>query len=170
MIHELMETEMCEPIGNLEHTLNRAFLAARLLTGSAGQAETAVQDAIGLWDPDEDTEEALFQEVLKAAVRFPAEFAVSNWGVSNWREAGSPLPAELQAVLRLSPRFRQCYVLRVLLGQSREACSRLLGLTSERIDEYTCSALRALAQPSTARFEQVTFEQPAWAGRIRWNG
>ena len=168
MTDELVDTEMCESIGNLEHTLNGAFLAARLLTGSIGQAETAVQEAIESWDPDEDAEEALFQQVLKAAVRFPAEFAVSNWGISNWREAGSPLPAELQAVLRLSPRFRQCFVLRILLGQPPEVCARLLGLSEERVDEYTCAGLKSLADLSPVKFEQLAFTQPASATRIRW--
>jgi hypothetical protein len=161
--YELVETEMCGTTDNLENTLSGAFLAAHLLTGSASQAEAAVQEAIESWDPDDDTEEKLFQLVLKGAVRVPAE-----WAVLNWTETGSSLPTELQAVLRLSSRFRQCFVLRILLRLSREESGRLLGVGLDRVDEYTCASLRSLAELSTAGLEQLTIQQLSWTRTIRW--
>jgi hypothetical protein len=138
----------------LQHAgINRAFLAAHLLTGSAERAERAIMEAIALWDLDQSDNE-LFEQVLRAAVQGTVEDvqAIPNG-------AGSPnthLPAELQAVLRLAPQLRQCYVLRVLVGLPRQACASLLHLSSQQVDHYTCAALRCfpfLVAPSCAATE-----------------
>ena len=133
--------------------IDRAFLAAHLLTGSPEQAECAVLEAIASWSPDRSQDE-LFEKVLHAAVRGAAEDAQS---LAN--EADSPdtsLPGPLQAVLRLAPLVRQCYVLRVLVRLPRKACASLLDLSLQRVDQYTCAALRCLpllAQPTSAATE-----------------
>ena len=165
MTHELVDTEMCGTTDNLENTVNGAFLAAHLLTGSSRQAEAAVQEAIEAWDSDDDSEETFVKLVLKSAAAMPAE-----WTVLNWTDTGSSLPAELQAVLRLSPRLRQCFVLNILLRLSREECGRLLGLSLDRVNEYTGAALRCLSDLTTVGFEQLTLQQVGWTRTIRWTG
>jgi DNA-directed RNA polymerase specialized sigma24 family protein len=133
--------------------IDRAFLAAHLLTGGSEQAECAIVEAIASWGPDR-SEDELFEQVLQAAVRNTVE---DEQLLANQADlSGASLPSELQAVLRLAPQLRQCYVLRVLVGLPRQACATLLGLSLQRVDQYTCAALRCLpllAQPAPARAE-----------------
>ena len=113
--------------------IDRAFLAAHLLTGSPEQAECAVLEAIASWGPD-GSEDELLNKVLHVAVRGAAEDAQS---LAN--EADSPdasLPVALQAVLRLAPLVRQCYVLRVLVRLPRKVCSSLLLVVGTRRSIY----------------------------------
>jgi len=135
--------------------LNRAFLAAHLLTGGSERAECAVMEAIASWSPDQSDDE-LFEQVLRAAVRgtvgdgqsFPNRVDLP----------GAALPAELQAVLRLAPQLRQCYVLRVLAGLPRQSCASLLHLSAQQVDQYTCAALECLpflGAPSSAATEYL---------------
>jgi DNA-directed RNA polymerase specialized sigma24 family protein len=160
--YEIVEIETGETRADLGHELDRAFLTAHLMTGNREQAEVAVLEAISSWDPESGTREILFEEVLRAAVRNPEAYASPGW---KEKLAGEPaLPAELQAVLRLSPRYRQCVVLRILLGRSREACARLLGFPPEGVDDCVCRALRSLAERSTAGFQQLI-----WTREFRWS-
>jgi len=119
--------------------IDRAFLAAHLLTGSLEQAESAVLEAIASWTPSAG-EDALLERVLHAAVRGTAEDAHSPANDA----PGTYLPAALQAVLRLEPLPRHCYVLRVLVGLPRQVCASLLRLSFERLDHFTCAALKCL--------------------------
>jgi hypothetical protein len=119
--------------------LDRALLTAHLLTGSLQQAEEATLEAIDSWKPDKEPEEVLFQNVLEAAAQAQAEAYSSNQDSS-----ASYLPHELQAILRLAPQLRRCFVLRILVGLPAEVCGRLLGLHSEQVDEYTCAGLQSL--------------------------
>jgi len=135
----------------LQHPgIDRAFLAAHLLTGGSEQAECVIMGAIASWGP-EQSEDELFEQVLRAAVRNPVE---DEQLLANQADLpGASLPSELQAVLRLAPQLRQCYVLRVLVGLPRQACAALLRLSLQRIDQYTCAALRCLpllARPASA--------------------
>jgi hypothetical protein len=144
------QTQICEMDRRLEGATSRAFLAAHLLTASAQQAESAVLEAIDSWDPDGDTEEALFQRVLKIALRRQSGPAPLS---SNLPEAGaSLLPPELEAVLRLAPPLRCCFVLRVLAGFSRQVSAQLLDLLARQVDQYTNAAMKCLpfltAQPN----------------------
>jgi len=116
--------------------ISRAFLTAHLLTGNAEQAERVTLKAIGSWNPEEESEEALFQNVFDAAVRSPVKLKSEP--------ASAYLPAELNAVLRLSPELRSCFVLRVLMRLPSQVCARLLDLRSDSVDNYTCAALRCL--------------------------
>jgi DNA-directed RNA polymerase specialized sigma24 family protein len=107
---------------------------AHLLTGNPEQAETVVSEAIEWWNSDEDNGDELFQEVLNAAIR--CEIA------SESRQ--SYLPAELRAVLSLSPLLRRCFVLRMLAGLPRQVCSRLLHVDSRLVDQCTRAAVKIL--------------------------
>ncbi len=141
-------------VANQQHAaIDRAFLAAHLLTGDAEQAERAIMEAIAWWSPDQSDSE-LFEQVLRAAVQSTVEDAQS---IPNGADSpGTPLPAELQAVLRLAPQPRQCYVLRILVGLPHQACASLLHLSLQHVDHYTCAALRCLpflVAPSCAATE-----------------
>jgi hypothetical protein len=120
--------------------LCRAFRAILLLTGSAAHAEDAVLSAIQSTEP----EEASDQRLLLGAV----EAALEREGHANSGCVPPALCPELGRVLRLMPARRHCFVLRILIGFSREVCSRLLHLNVEEIDEITCTAARELALSS----------------------
>jgi len=119
-----------------EDPIGRAFLMAHLLTGNIEQAERATMEAIDLWNPGDDTEATLLLKVLDAAARAEIKYAPGR--------PGYDLPGELQAVFRLEPQPRRCFVLRVLAGLPLEACARLLHLDSRRLERYTCAAFQCL--------------------------
>jgi hypothetical protein len=119
--------------------LDRALLTAHLLTGSLEQAEKATLEALDSWNPDDEPEEELLQHVLDAAARAQVEPNPDHPDSS-----GSYLPSELNAVLRLAPQLRRCFVLRILAGLPTDVSARLLGLRSEQVDEYTCAGLQSL--------------------------
>lgn len=130
--------------GGFEQTIGRAFLTAHLLTGSIQRAEGAVLEAIDSFDPDRDSEDRLFSSALHASVYLHAEDGLGS-GCNRPEEVGFFLPAELHAVLKLSPQARRCFVLRVLHGLPVQACARLLDLNVRKVDGYTCAALQSLA-------------------------
>lgn len=100
--------------------LDEAFLAARLITGSICGAEQAVEDAIEGLGPDLSAE-ALLVGTARAAVQ---QRKYED-------ESPSMLPLELQALSLLSPSDRNCFVLHVLMGLDREACSEILELSRD---------------------------------------
>jgi hypothetical protein len=120
--------------------VDRALLTAHLLTGNLQQAEKATLDAIESWNPGEEPEQVLFENVLNAAARVQAEPRPNNIDSS-----GSYLPNDLIAVFRLAPQLRRCFVLRILVGLPVKVCARLLHLQAGQVDEYTCAALQCLA-------------------------
>jgi len=126
----------------IEDIVGRAFLTALLLTGNTDQAESATMAAIDSWNPDDETEEVLFQKTLAMAARAPIKRAPSS---SNEPDvAGSCLPVELQRVLKLARPLRRCFVLRVLVGLPPRVCAKLLRSDSRRVDQYSCDACRCL--------------------------
>jgi len=126
----------------IDDIVGRAFLTALLLTGNTDQAESATMAAIDSWNPDDETEEVLFEKALAMAARARIEPASSYW---NERDvAGSCLPVELQRVLRLARPLRRCFVLRVLVGLPPRVCAKLLRSDSRRVDRYSCDASRYL--------------------------
>jgi DNA-directed RNA polymerase specialized sigma24 family protein len=131
-----IEDSIDEAQAGLEQTISRAFRAAHLLTGGEEQAEIAVARALDSWDPDDNDEQGLFELALTAAL---------HGHVPSLQEpAGSRLPVELRAVLRLPWELRRCFVLRTLVGWPREMCARLLDLSIQQVDDYTSAALRQL--------------------------
>jgi hypothetical protein len=129
---------------SVEHTINKAFLTAHLLTGSIAQAENAVTDALASWDRDKASLEDLFRAVLDGAVRRQDSGAPSS---KEPESAGWRLPSELQTVLALPLELRRCFVLRMLAGLSVAMCARLLQLHPRRVKQYTCAALKCLLSP-----------------------
>ena len=138
----------------IKHLTNRALVAAHLLTGSPEQAEQAVLEGIDSWNPDEEPEEALFDRVVEAAVRPSVQQIPSAADDQH-------LPRELRPILKLAPQPRSCFVLRILLGLPSKVCGRLLGLDSDRADEYTIEALECLGSdledvPTPQRWRKKT--------------
>jgi len=132
-----------ETKSGIEHTMSKAFRTAHLLTASIEQAERAVIAAMDSWEPD-GGDEALFHQVVYAAVRAQVRDIAPSPGEP---DSTAFLPTELQAVIHLSPELRNCFVLRILVGMSRQACARLLDLHCRQVDEYTCAALKRLPAP-----------------------
>ena len=126
----------------IEDIVGRAFLTAHLLTGNMDQAESATMAAIDSWNPDDETEEVLFEKALAMAARARIKPASSYWNEPD--VAGSCLPVELQRVLRLARPLRRCFVLRVLVGLPPRVCAKLLRSDSRRVDQYSCDASRYL--------------------------
>ncbi len=123
--------------------LSQCFLAAILLTANKGRAEAAVVGSISLLECEFTSDGALLRGTIKASLASSASFAEQT--VGELAEAGSALPLELRHVLHVSQDLRQCFVLRILLGLSREACAALLGIDVQHIDELTCASVFQLA-------------------------
>ena len=155
MEYVISAMEAFETQRRIKQTIGRAFLAAQLLTAKTEQAESAVVEAMESWDPDDDSEEVLFLQVLRSALQAEVECVPSS---SNDPDSPiSMLPAELKAVLSLPPQLRHCFVARLLVGFSREICARLLHLHSRQVDQYTRAALQRLPFLDERSFENKIF-------------
>jgi len=163
MEYGVAEIKGCETQDCVQQAIGRAFLTAHLLTASTAQAEDAVMVALDSWEPGEEDAEALLQRTLATAAgqidRGPAAQD------STEQDVPGCVPAELQAVLRLPARLRQCYVLRILAGQPREVCARLLDLHPQQVDQYTNAAMQCL--PLMKRCSGG-FEYLVWKERLDW--
>jgi hypothetical protein len=115
-----------------------AFRTALLLTGEVLRAETAMAFAIRSLNSGQILDEALLLGTLKAAVSSSKDCEL--------RSEPPSLPLALRCVLRLATDHRHCFVLRVLVGLSRDECSRLLSRATDQIDVDTAGALEELAR------------------------
>ena len=124
--------------------VSRTFVTAYLLTGRIDLAERATLEAIDAWQPDIESCEALFRHGVTSALRNGRRRDPP--GLKNTRDdvAHSFLPAALQAVLDLKPTLRQAFVLRFLVGFSRDECAGLLGASAERVERAACTATKVL--------------------------
>src|SRR5580700_7264250 len=104
----------CERAGNAMRTkeitmadvVARSFRTAYLLTNSTEEAESAVLAGIESWNPDGESDEALFHKVMCAAARSHHQWEPPvRTGALLW------LPEELRVVLTLAPPIRRCFVL-----------------------------------------------------------
>jgi hypothetical protein len=123
-------------------SLSPAYLAAILLTGSAQSAEQAV--VRGLYATDMN---ATNEELLRAAVIGSTEI-MRTARQHEVARGVPPLPIELQNVLQLPTRVRQCFVLRLLLAMPEDFSARLLDLDVGVLDRNIALAAQALAQVS----------------------
>jgi DNA-directed RNA polymerase specialized sigma24 family protein len=135
------------------HSVQRAFLTARLLTGSVRCAEAAVGMAIRRWDERGALEDAL----LRGAV----EVSLTDCAFPQDPPDEAALPDALRGVLGLSPRLRRPYVLRALAQWPAETCARMLGLTERQVERRTGIAAARLAASFTSRNERREYEQAA---------
>jgi DNA-directed RNA polymerase specialized sigma24 family protein len=123
--------------------IRRVWTAAFLLSGDATQAEDAVADAILSTDTDDFETEAFMTRVLSLSIQRSRNS--SKRSIQKTSEIWVTLPAELQHVLSLPLRLRDCFVLRVLIGLPRETCHQMLQVNDEELGNFVCLALAQLA-------------------------
>ena len=125
----------------MHETVENAFIAGLLLTGSVERAETAILESVRMSCPDDIFGESLFRRV----VHYSIDQQVNGTNKPGELDrASSILPFELRCVLSLSQQLRYCYVLRILIGLPREVCAWLLHLEMSQIDQHTCTAILKL--------------------------
>lgn len=122
--------------------LGKSFLVAHLLTGSASQAERAVERAIDICCPTPGIGKRLFEVTLQLAVSGRIGLLVS---MEQDRTTDVVLPPELRRVLTLPRRLRYCFVLRVLVGMSPRTCASILHLSAPEVNQYSCRAIKHLS-------------------------
>ncbi len=149
----------------IHETLENAFIAGLLLTGSVERAESAILESVRISCPDDLFSEALFRRVVHYSINQQVETPTAH--ERDLDRAESILPFELRCVLRLSLNLRYCYVLRILVGLPREVCAWLLQMDSSQIDEYTCAAILELprVQEKMKRCTDIGSERKAFQNR-----
>jgi|HubBroStandDraft_5_1064220.scaffolds.fasta_scaffold61047_1 hypothetical protein len=123
-------------------TIENAFIVGLLLTGSIEQAERAIVDSIHCNETEYVCGQRVFRRVIQWAVDPQEQRSRRVIDEASVRV----LPFELGRVLHLPPGLRHCYVLRILVGLSREVCAWLLHVDVEQIGHRTQSAVNGLAQ------------------------
>jgi len=126
----------------MNETLEDAFIAGLLLTGSVERAEAAVLESVRMSCPDDLFSQSLFRRAVHYSIDQCIE--LKNKRHSDLDRARSILPFELRCVLNLSQQLRYCYVLRMLIGLSREVCAWLLHMDTSQVDLHTCAAMLEL--------------------------
>jgi hypothetical protein len=135
-------TETFESGDDLPYTLRRAFFASLLLAADAEEAESAVLEAIQLWNSAEEPCEALFRNAVRVVLRNRVQRSSQ---ADTFEAAESGFPVQLRGILRLPLLVRQCYVLRLLVGFSQQSVARMLDLSADEVSQHTCVALQRLA-------------------------
>jgi hypothetical protein len=123
----------------------RAFAVAYLLTADAEQAEAAVTKAVGCWNPEIDSEEALVRSLAVTAART----------LRRGRHEVSRFPRELAPIAEFDALSRGWFVLRILLRLPLPVCAAMLGISRNEAEERLCAMLRELP-------ERVETEQEIW--------
>jgi hypothetical protein len=118
--------------------LDGAFRAALMLTGSTQTAEHAVLDGIAATEFDNVVDDVFLLETVKAAIQRRSDSTHQSL------QPPSCLPLQLRRLFLLEPIFRDCFVLRILLGLTPRTCSGILQLTIEEAHQTLCAALEAL--------------------------
>ena len=124
----------------VDRCLSRTSVAAYLLGGGAAGAESL---------PPEGPRRLPIDAIRDGWVSWKAvPAAVPGKLDSQPPSPGSPefLPVELQRVLRLSTRLRQCFVLRFLMAMPRQYCAGLLHIDAEEVDANCSLAAQDLAR------------------------
>ena len=140
------EHENCEST-RVRTVLGRALIAARLLTATDLDAETAVLSAIESWNSEVEDESALVWRALGEALKCDADSAIR---ATNFTLL---VPAELKSVLGLPPQPRRCFVLRILESFTSAQCAGLLSVPTETVNYFTCEALWRLRRTATPTCE-----------------
>jgi hypothetical protein len=116
-----------------EQDISKLFFLALLITGDAATAESALVESLDLLDADPTAGVAAGEELKRAVVK---SSVVLTRQTQKWRiETSSPLPLELQPLLRFDPDLRCCFVLRLLARYSNRDCALLLNLEAKDVDE-----------------------------------
>ena len=123
-------------------TIEDAFSAGLLLTGSIEQAEPAIVSSVHCIETGDVCGQRVFRRVIQWSVDSPEP--QRSLGFIDEASVRT-LPFELGRVLYLPSDLRHCYVLRILRGLSREVCAWLLHADDQQISKRTESALDRLA-------------------------
>ena len=145
------QTSASEIAGFTRKGICNAFLTALLVAGDSEHAEAATAHAIRSIDGPDVSDEALIVAALKAAISSSPERPARDWDLDGEL---SFLPPALRRLSRLTMDHRNCFVLRMLVGLSREECSCVLGCSPKHIDEGTCAAMVNLAAGSSELSEE----------------
>ena len=103
--------------GDTSRMLRRTFYTALLLTTNIQQAEFALTEAIELWNPGCESEEAFLEKAIIAALNVTM---TESTRLNQIAAAESLFPVELWGVLHLPRDIRHSYVLRILLAFPKE--------------------------------------------------
>jgi hypothetical protein len=122
----------------ISKALDRAFLAALLLSGNTEVAENAVLDGIAALDSGYIVDDILLVETIKSAIHRRADHPGQS------EQSLSQLPFELRRLFLLAPISRDCFVLRVLVGLAPAMCSLVLRLAKREIEGVMCAAMQDL--------------------------
>jgi hypothetical protein len=142
-------TGECETVERLP----KAFWIALLLTGSIEAAEAAVLNGIAALELDHISGDSLLLATAKSAIQRRTDFIEQSEGLSI-------LPLELRRLFLLAPRYRDCFVLRVLIGLTPEQCSGILHLSIHEVDDAFCTALRTLPRIDTCDMDRREIVHP----------
>jgi hypothetical protein len=134
----------------IDKCLSRIFVAAYLLTGSAEQPEKAMLESTQQLNAGATHDGCPPWKAIVAAIMRRCRDSVEAID-----EALTILPIELRRVLWLSPRLRQCFVLRVLMAMPRQYCAGLLGIDAEEVDASSGLAAQELATFVTPSGEEL---------------
>ena len=115
--------------------LDIAFRTALLLAGTTKTAEAAVMDGIG--DCEDLSHGSLLIEAVKSTIRRRTKSTDAPAALES-------LPPELRRLFVLQPLLRDCFVLRILAGLSREVCAELLDVSISELEDTLCHALKQL--------------------------
>jgi DNA-directed RNA polymerase specialized sigma24 family protein len=119
----------------ISNAVDTGFRTALLLGAATRTAEAAVLDGI---DACEDLSHRGFLiETVRSTIRRRTKSA-------DRPDALELLPPELRRLFMLQPLSRDCFVLRILVGLSREVCAELLDVSITEFEDAVCAALNQL--------------------------
>ena len=113
-----------------QETVENAFVIGLLLTASMKEAEDAVVESIDCLNADQTCGGRMLLRVIHSSLSTRPEVAVPE---RIDEASAAALPLELRPVLYLPKELRECFVLRFLMGFSRDACAWLLQIEPEEV-------------------------------------
>ena len=128
--------------------LDMAFRTALLLTADTRTAEAAVMRGIDA--SDDLSPGGLLIEAVRSAVRLRTKSSDGPYEVHG-------LPDELRRLFMLRPLLRHCFVLRILVGLSPEACGDLLEISVTEFEDAMYGALTELALLRSPRTQPIRY-------------
>ena len=137
-------------------TLELAYRAALLLTGSAELAEITVLNGIASLEIGDDVEKTLVSKTVEFVIRRPDY-------EDRVKRALALLPHdELRRLIYLGPKSRDIFLLRVLFGIPSASCAAILNLTIEEFEGSLSAALRRL--PVLGRSDLIARSNTSYTG------
>jgi hypothetical protein len=139
--------------------LPKAFWMALMLTGSIEAAEAVVLDAIATLELDHISGDSVLLATAKSSIQRRTDFLEQSGELSI-------LPLELRRLFRLAPNYRDCFVLRVLIGLSPEFCSGILHLSIHEVEDALYTALQGLPRIEPFDMDRAEIVHPAQDAKV----